>query len=317
MAQDDANLREEAADWLMRQRDPARADWEAFTDWLEADPAHNAAYEAVALADADFGEMLADSRGAPIASNDDVPLPGPRPRRLAPLFGAAAAVAAGFVAYPLLTPMAATYAIETKAGERRLVTLDDGTRIEINGDSRLTLRKGDNRYASLDRGEAAFTVVHDARSPFEVTVGDATLRDVGTIFNVTRTGDAMEAAVAEGAVLYNPDGEAVRLDAGKMIRVSASAVSVDAVDPASVGTWRNDRLVYQDVSLARIAVDLSRNLGTRVDVAPELANERFSGVIMLDHDRPRLFARVGALLDVDAVRTGHVWHLKPRKRAGR
>jgi len=317
MAQGDPNVREEAAGWLMRQRDPVRADWEAFTDWLEADPAHNAAYEAVALADADLGDIVVESRGAPAPSNDDMPLPVHRRRRLAPLFGAAAAVAAGFVAYPLLTPMAATYAVETKAGERRLVTLDDGTRIEMNGDSHLSLRKGDNRYASLDRGEAAFTVVHDPQSPFEVKVGDAILRDVGTVFNVTRSGYGMEAAVAEGAVLYNPDGEAVRLDAGKVIRVSASAVSVKAVDPATVATWRQGRLVYQGASLARIAADLSRNLGTRVDVAPELANEHFSGVIMLDHDRARLFARVGALLDVAAVRTGHGWHLKPRKRAGR
>ncbi|MDB5687365.1 MAG: iron dicitrate transport regulator FecR, partial [Rhizorhabdus sp.] len=94
MAQGDANLREEAAGWLMRQRDPVRADWEAFTDWLEADPAHNAAYEAVALADAEFGDVLVESRGAPIASNDDMPMPAQRRRRLMPFMGAVAAVTA-------------------------------------------------------------------------------------------------------------------------------------------------------------------------------------------------------------------------------
>lgn len=319
MSQGDAKMREEAAGWFLRQRDPARADWDGFVAWLEADPAHNAAYEAVALADDDLERWIGDRRPADIPSNDNIAHPArARARWLAGMAASVAILVGALVAYPRLNPSGAAYAIETGAGQRRLVLLDDGTKIELNGGSRLSLRRGDTRFASLDRGEAAFTVAHDPAAPFEVHSGDVTLRDVGTMFNVIRTGPDTEAAVAEGAVLFDPNGDAIRLGAGRMINVSAKGAAViGKVDPSTVGAWRKDRLVYQNASLSRIAADLARNVGVPVTVTPELEREHFSGVILLDDDRPRLFARIGALLDVDAVHDGNAWHLAPRKRAGR
>lgn len=319
MSQDDAKMREDAAGWFLRQRDPARADWDGFVAWLEADPAHNAAYEAVALADNELEPWIGDRPPAEVPSNDNIPHPArARQRRFAGMAAAVAILVGGLVAYPSLNPSGAAYAIETGTGQRRLVMLDDGTKIELNGGSRLSLRRGDSRFASLDRGEATFTVVHDPAAPFEVHAGDVTLRDVGTMFNVIRSGPDTEATVAEGAVLFDPDGEAIRLDAGRMINVSATGAAViGKIDPSAVGAWRKDRLVYQNAPLARIAADLSRNVGALVTVAPELQRERFSGVILLDDDRARLFARIGALLDVDAVHDGKAWYLAPRTRAGR
>ena len=53
----DNRIETAALDWVIRQRDPAFADWEDFTDWLDADPAHAEAYhEAVAL-DADLAGL--------------------------------------------------------------------------------------------------------------------------------------------------------------------------------------------------------------------------------------------------------------------
>ncbi|MBW8910312.1 MAG: DUF4880 domain-containing protein, partial [Sphingomonas sp.] len=91
MSQGDAQMREEAAGWFLRQRDPARADWDGFVAWLEADPAHNVAYEAVALADDELEPWIGDRRPADIPSNDNIPHRAhARPRWLA---GMAASVA--------------------------------------------------------------------------------------------------------------------------------------------------------------------------------------------------------------------------------
>jgi ferric-dicitrate binding protein FerR (iron transport regulator) len=42
-----SELNEMARRWAIRVGDPAFADWDALTGWLEADPAHLAAYQAV------------------------------------------------------------------------------------------------------------------------------------------------------------------------------------------------------------------------------------------------------------------------------
>ena len=315
MLQDEGKRRTEAIDWVIRQRDAETADWTGFTEWLEADPTNNAAYEAVALAGEDAAEAFADAPRGAVPSNDN--MDAPRRGRFWSWGAAAAAVMAAAVSYPLLAPGTATYAVETKAGEHRNIALADGTRIDLNGDSRIVLRKGDDRLATLDRGEAAFTVVHDPANPFVVEVGDARLQDVGTMFNVTRVGDATEVAVAEGAVLYNPQAEAVRLDAGKFLRTSSNSdnVVVAAIDPTTIATWRQQRLIYQAAPLARVAADLSRNLGVPVSVSPDIAARPFSGVLLLDGAPAALMPRLGQVLDVHMTQQGKTWRLASRSRA--
>ena len=53
-----AMMNEEALGWVIRTRDPEFADWEAFTAWLEADPAHAPAYDALMTADADLVRII-------------------------------------------------------------------------------------------------------------------------------------------------------------------------------------------------------------------------------------------------------------------
>lgn len=312
MPQNDREKHAEAIEWVIRLRDPARADWEAFTTWLEADPSHNEVYDSVALADRDVAEAFAHASTAP--SNDNQPTNIVHHRRTRRWARAAAAVAASALAAIILIPMLPSagtiYTIETRAGEHRTVKLDDGTQIEMNGGTRISLRKGNARFASLDRGEAAFTVVHDPADPFVVEVGKAHLEDVGTTFNVLHTSDLVEASVANGTVLYNPGAEALRLDAGKRLHVTAGgAARISAIDPAAVASWRQNRLTYRDASLETVAADLSRNLGVAVSVSPDLAGRSFSGVIYLDGDPAALFQRVGALLDVGVTSNGTAWRL--------
>jgi transmembrane sensor len=317
MLQNDQDKRAEAIEWVIRLRDPARADWEGFTAWLESDPSHNAAYDHVAFADRDIEEAFSIGAVAPLPSNDNQP-GGVFIRRRASWLTATAIAAAGLMAitlYPKMPTAGTGYTIETRVGEHRTVKLDDGTQIELNGATRIALRKGNARFASLDHGEAAFTVVHDPADPFIVEVGNAHLQDVGTTFNVLRTSDRVEASVSEGTVLYNPGVEALRLDAGKRLRVTAGGeVKVSAIDPVTVAGWRENRLTYRNATLDTVAADLSRNLGVPISVAPEIAGRSFSGVIYLDHDQAAVLPRVGALLDVDVTLTGKAWRLtaKPR-----
>ncbi len=305
----------EAVAWFLNLRDPATADWDGFTDWLEQDPAHGALYEAVAFADGDYAALVAEA-AMPVPSNDN---PQIERRRLPWVMGWAAATAAviGAFSYPLLTAAPQAYAVETAAGERHMVKLDDGTRIELNGDTRITLHKGDARFASLDRGEATFTVIHDASHPFTVHVGDDQVQDVGTMFNIVRGKDGIETSVGSGAVLYNPDREAVQIVAGHRLQTSTGNMALSTIAPSEVATWRSNRLIFKDASLDRVATDLSRNLGMPVRISPDIAMRRFSGVIMLNGDRATLLPRIGSLLDVTMKQEFDGWRMSSRVRDDR
>lgn len=299
-----------ALDWVIRLRDPAFDGWEEFEAWLAADPAHAEAYHRLAVADAEMGDLLAN---APPPSRPTSAAPPRRSlSRRTWLGGALAASVAALVGIGMIDRQPALYQIQTAPGERRTVTLDDGSRIAMNGGTVITLDRKNPRLATLDRGEALFDVVHDEEALFKVAVGDATLVDVGTRFNVLREGKTTAVQVAEGAVIYNPDSTAVRLDAGRTLRAidGDALLAVGNISPSSVAGWKEGRLIYDGQTMAEVAADLSRWSGQPVEADPRVADQRFRGVLSLADGED--IVRLAPLLDVDVHKRGQIWILAPR-----
>src|SRR3982750_4194939 len=95
---------------------------------------------------------------------------------------------------------ARTYA--TSVGERREVSLRDGTRVLLGPTSRLVVlaAEADDRGVML-AGIAYFNVVHDSAHPFTVKAGAITIQDVGTAFSVENDDSAgTRVAVDSGSV---------------------------------------------------------------------------------------------------------------------
>jgi len=310
----DMATREEAIGWTIRLRTAAPADWEAFTLWLEADPGHAAAYDKVTLADAEMADAVAAmpvaQAPAPstiepaMAANDN--MPGFLRRHA----GLAAVLFLGVAAYPAYQVMVPTYAIETALGETRSVTLDDGTVIDLNGGTRVVLNRRDPRLASLENGEARFRVTHDAKHPFEVSVGGARVVDLGTVFNVSREGSQIEIGVAEGAVVFNPKREALTLRPGDQLRVEGVGTpAVRRVEPANIGGWTGGRLDYAAVPLGDIAPDLVRALGAAITVDPAIGDRTFTGTIVVDRADGADIGKIAKLMGVTARRTEQGWRL--------
>ena len=304
---------EEAIGWLIRQRDPSFADWEPFTLWLEADPANAAAYAELAARDAEladhFGQQ-APSLSEAVQDNDPPERVISRRGMMAGLVGIAASVAAIFGATQLLQG-SGLYAVSTPPGVQRTVTLAGGTTVRLNGGTRLKLDRDNPRFAELIEGEALFAVVHDAARPFRVDVAGAELVDLGTRFTVEREGSETEVAVSEGVVMYNPEGEAIRVDAGKMLRAADGdpVIRVSAVDPGTVGAWAEGRLVWDNVPLAAVAGDLSGALGVRVTADPAVAARPVTAVLQLPADRSQVPARLEKLLDITVRQRNGDWIL--------
>lgn len=312
----DEPMIEQAAAWVARLHadDVSEADWLRLEAWLAADARHLQAYE-----EAEGLWAAVDSQRESIrlrldaGSVDNLVELGPR-RAARPTWRPwalaaapmAAAVAAGLLLLgPALDRRAVTY--QTAPGETRDVVLKDGTRIAMNGDSRLTVQlTGDVRRVKMDQAQAAFDVAHDVERPFLIDVGESQVRVIGTAFDIRRDQTTTRVSVSRGVVQVSDlqaPSRAVRLTVGQSVaRDDATDLAVvSTVDPASVQGWRQGRLTYQDRPLGEVATDLSRAFETPVVVSAGAADLRFTGVLELD-DENRMITRLEAFLPVIATR---------------
>lgn len=299
-------MNQEALAWVIATRDPQFDDWDAFTLWLEGNPAHAAAYDALMAADADLDAIIPPEPVAmPVAAND-VAL------RHSWRWIGGGAIAAALVASVSIGMFNRSdiYTVTTRPGEMRSIALDDGTKIELNGGTSLRLDRKDARFAALDSGEAAFTVRHDVANPFRVTVGDDIFEDAGTVFNIVHAGGATRIGVSEGKVIYNPQAEAIALPAGRGLAEDAQGLRVMDVAPEAVASWRQGNLVYANAPVTQVGEDIARSLGITVHFTPQAGASRFTGTIRLDRDAARFFAGAAPLMGLSAVRQGDTWLLK-------
>ncbi len=298
-----------ATDWVARlSGEPMEADWLAFEAWLHSAPGHRAAYDKAMTLWLDL-DRQAEPLAAAIA--DLVPeaaRPARRPAR--PWMGGALmSVAAVAVTFAALNPYrsAAPILYETAKGEHRAIVLADGTHVTLNGATKIAVRLDHNRRdVTLTQGEAAFDVVHNAGRPFQVRVGDQTLRDIGTEFNVLRANGDIVVTVRQGmveAASANDSRGAVALGAGSQMRhrEGAQGAVVTQVSADDAFAWRAGQLIYRNQRLAQIAADLNRYGDVQVRVDGPTADLRFSGVLTIDNQQA-MVRRLAALLPISETR---------------
>jgi transmembrane sensor len=303
------DLEDQAIAWVVRVGDPAFDDWDDFARWLAESPAHADAYHAVAAAEADMVAQLVSEPVAPAPMVETAPVRA-RPRRLQWAGAAIAASLVAFVAFRVQEP-AAPHIYETAPGIQRTVNLADGSKVILNGGTKLVVDADDTRLATLERGEGLFVIHHDANHPFRVATGGATLTDIGTAFNVVREAKTTRVAVAEGAVQWARAGGTVRLDAGRRLnaRDDSPTVELGPVAKDAVGGWSRGQLTFDGVPLSVAVADLSRSLGVTVSVAPAIANRPVRGVIRLDGGTDAVMPRFAALMELRTSREKRGWRL--------
>lgn len=308
----DEHIHDEAILWHLRSAAPDFDDWQSFAEWLEANPRHNAAYEAVA--DADRGlDRIVDLAPQSRPSNDDharddIEMVAPRRNwRFAAMAATIVLIVAGsWVTYGRID---GTYSVATAPGEMRTVALADGTRIALNGATRLLLDRNDPRHAELKSGEAKFAVHHDSANPFRLIIDDQQIVDVGTVFNVQKSSRALRVEVAEGAVRFEDGDVRLRLNAGDTLQANGDSIVEGNRPVTAIGTWVEGRLVYRQQPLVDVVGDLSRARGVAIELGPDLSARTFTGVIQLEGDQETVRRRFAQLLGLRVSRTSDGWSI--------
>ena len=308
------DIAEEAVAWHLRQHAMDAADWQRFVDWLEADARHAEAFDRLALADGAlktlFPAATTTPRPLPVPAND-CGTPGWKPARwIGGLAACAAAVAAILVMRPAQPDL---YRVETRPGETRQIALDEGSRVEMAGGSLLLLDRTNARRVVLERGEALFHVRHDAKAPFTVRSGDLEVLDVGTVFNVSRAGKRFSLAVSEGAVTFQPQGDALTLAAGDTldVREDRGEVRRGKIAPAQVGGWKAGRLAFSDTPVPEALADITRLSGTQFVTDPALSSRRVTGIMTLSGKAQRDVPHIASLIGASWRTDGERWYLSP------
>ncbi len=183
------------------------------------------------------------------------------------------------------TTTVAMRTISTGVGQRDSLTLPDGTRVTLGPSSTLTQREDyGRRVREVDlSGEAYFDVKHDGAREFMVHTGSATIRDIGTTFDVQTGGPIdVRVAVTSGSVLLKGSAgslDSVVLKAGdrgtidSKGRAIAHRSSVTDDDLA----WLHGRIIFRDTPLAEAAEQVRRWYGVELRFAdPALRNQRLT-----------------------------------------
>lgn len=302
-----------AADWVARLHSPECTAHEraAFEDWLAQSPDRIASYLEAERLYTMSAQLASDDllRAAARAARREA-----APRRfgkvLWPALAAGLVAVAGLVAlWPGKTPVATqTYA--TQDGQQSQVTLSDGTVVSLDIDTRLVTRfDADRRWVELQHGRAQFVVGRDPR-PFAVHAGVGTVRDIGTTFQVSRSGNAVDVALLDGQVevstQVNGTPRRSLLSPGERVSVDTSGAigAPVALDIAQAQSWPKGDLVFRQQRLDDLLTQMNRYSSQQVKLAdPALGALAVSGVFHVG-DQASLVAALERGWSLRAVRNG-------------
>ncbi|MHA4871585.1 FecR domain-containing protein [Duganella sp. PWIR1] len=250
----------EAATWLMEMHEgplPA-ARREQLDAWRQRSPQHERAWEKAAVLLSKFDAL--PSPGAHALRK----LSMPERRRTVKVLAALLVAAPGaWLAYrntPWLQP-AGSY--RTAVGERRDVTLADGTRITLNTDTEIVADFNHaHRLIHLRGGEVLITTAADSAQPprpFLVAVSEGRIRALGTRFVVRQREAESRVSVFSGAVEVSPsDAQPVVITTGKQATFSRASVSAPGDADDNSIAWQNGMLVVDRMPMAQFLAELGR-----------------------------------------------------------
>ncbi len=205
----------------------------------------------------------------------------------------------------------------TNAGERRQVTLADGSTVQLDSATELRVRYSERaRELTLKRGQVRFEVARDVERPFSVLAGARKVVATGTAFNVDLLGPELFVTLIEGHVVVLPkearktqaslqatavrgsslpeargdaeqgarpmalNSDLIELAAGQELSVSASGTaSIRRADVRRATAWQSGQLVFDNEALSSVIERVNRYATRPLSLADEqTANLKISGV---------------------------------------
>lgn len=160
---------------------------------------------------------------------------------------------------------------QTNNEENREITLSDGSVIQLNKNSEVTISEDfmqGTREIEL-KGEAFFDVAHNPDQPFIIHANESNVEVLGTSFNVRSLPKQanVQVAVVEGRVAFknvNSPSEtealSVTLSKGQYgyMDIQKRTILVDDLAVENYLAWKSGRFEFEDLSLQQVCTQLNR-----------------------------------------------------------
>lgn len=314
---------QEAHRWLVLLQDESATpeDRARFETWRGGHPTHGMAWQRATALWSELDNVVPALRQAtPLSAIGGNIAPAPastvfrsavsnRPRPAAigrrRLFQVAAGIAAVALGGSYLATHPGLFAdYRTALAERRLITLADGSNVELGSNTSLSVTyEPAVRRLTLHDGEAFFAAASDPARPFIVRAGGGEIRALGTAFNVKYQRDRVVVTVIEHAVEITFGNSSVRLGPGEQLSFGNVRLSApEPADLAAVEAWRRYRMFFNETPLGEAVAEIERYRPGRILVTDAaVAAIPVTGIFRTDQADAAL-QTIGDTLPVDIVR---------------
>lgn len=284
---------EQAIEWmvLFRSGEATSEDYQRFTVWSAADPRNAQAWERMqSMLQRSFMPVReVDSRSPGQAQAVERIMlrtsatPARRKALRRALVFAAAGAATGLLVQRSLPLMALRADFYTATGQRRQVTLPDGSTLVLNARSAADVDfSAGVRRVRLYQGEVIATVVADAIRPFVIETAHGTARALGTRFLVRREPEQTLALVLEHSIEVSNGRVQNVLQEGQAAYLDASGITRLVTDVSGLAAWANGMLVANDEPLGTVVEALRPYRKGFIRLSPAAARLRVLGAFPLD-----------------------------------
>lgn len=313
----DRLLIEQSSALLEQMQSGGEQERRALAEWLSQSKRHVRAHLFMAALDQELQQIdpqrqipipdvrgMEDSSASALTPRSRAPSsavePGARAKNRWQWLAAAATVVFAVVLSAVYGPSAdylqGWRAFTTEVGEQRSVSLSDGSIVQLNTATRIMTRiSPESRDIRLLNGEALFKVAKDPSRPFQVHTRLATIRAVGTQFNVHEVGGQIKVSVLEGRVRVAATDEPAAVAAAPIVAAGhevevgrdGKAIQRAAPDIGNTTAWLQRRVVFKQEPLINVVQEFNRYRKSpqlRVDDA-KLATRKYSGTFDVDDPR--------------------------------
>lgn len=193
------------------------------------------------------------------------------------------------------------------------VTLPDGSIVSLNHGTKISYHKsfkGDSRMVKLS-GEAFFDVAHNPNKPFIIQTKNASIKVLGTSFNVYEGDEKVEVFVKTGKVqliegaLASNESERINLLPGErgIYDIKSHNLLKEILSETNSLAWITQDIEFNTSDLSEVIETLERVYNLKIEVADDVDMEKQITATFNQQDADYIMEVVAITLDLDLTKT--------------